>query len=188
MIPPPCSPLSTRSCSSNHLPYTCTRAKQNERECPNQRPEIFFWEERTSKTRRVDLSGLPELKIVTSVIFWGRARLLLQNCGFWWRITTSSLQKERSSIFCGDSPLFKAYPRQATVCSTVGGSTGAIDPTTLRKYMWPFIRAIADLEPALVSINMFSFLHLSNVTHIVSSRLISKAGKIVAVWMTASSV
>ena len=75
----------------------------------------------------------------------------------------------------------KAYPRQATVCSTVGGSTGAIDPKTLRKYMWPFIRAIADLEPALVSINIFSFLHLSNLTHLVSSRLISKAGKIVAV-------
>jgi len=47
----------------------------------------------------------------------------------------------------------KVYPRQANVCSTVGGSTGAIDPKTLRKYMWPFIRAITDLEPALVSIN-----------------------------------
>jgi hypothetical protein len=61
----------------------------------------------------------------------------------------------------------KAYPRQATVCSTVGGSTGAIDPKTLRKYMWPFIRAIADLEPALVSINLFSFLHLSNLAHLI---------------------
>ena len=47
----------------------------------------------------------------------------------------------------------KAYPRQAAVCSTVGGSTGAIDPKTLQKYMWPFICAVADLEPAVVSIN-----------------------------------
>ncbi len=27
----------------------------------------------------------------------------------------------------------KAYPRQSAVCSTVGGSTGAIDPKTFRK-------------------------------------------------------
>ena len=79
---PPRPPLSTCSCSSKHLPYSWTRAKQNERGCPNQRSEIFFWEERTSKTRQVDLSGLPELKIVTSVNFLGRAHLLLQNCGF----------------------------------------------------------------------------------------------------------
>ena len=79
---PPRPHLSTRSCSSKHLPYSWTRAKQNERGCPNRRSEIFFWEERTSKTRQVDLSGLPELKIVTSVNFLGRAHLLLQNCGF----------------------------------------------------------------------------------------------------------
>ncbi len=47
----------------------------------------------------------------------------------------------------------KAYPRQAAVCSTVGGSTGAIDPKMLQEYMWPFICVIADLEPAAVSIN-----------------------------------
>jgi hypothetical protein len=47
----------------------------------------------------------------------------------------------------------KAYPRQAAVCSTVGGSTGAIDPKTLWKYMWPFICAVANLEPAVVSNN-----------------------------------
>jgi hypothetical protein len=45
----------------------------------------------------------------------------------------------------------KVYPRQAAVCSMVGGSTGAIDPKTLRKHMWPFIRAIADLETDVVS-------------------------------------
>ena len=49
----------------------------------------------------------------------------------------------------------KAYPRQGAVCSTVGGSSGAIDPKTFRKYIWPFIRAMADLEPAVVSINCF---------------------------------
>jgi hypothetical protein len=76
---------------------------------------------------------------------------------------------------------FKAYPRQATVCSMVGGSTGAFDPKTLRKYMWPFICAVADLEPAVVSIKKVCFLHLSNLFHLISSRLFLKAGKIVAV-------
>jgi hypothetical protein len=47
----------------------------------------------------------------------------------------------------------KAYPRQAAVCSTVGGSTSVIDLKTMWKYMWLFIRAAADLEPAVVSIN-----------------------------------
>ncbi len=46
----------------------------------------------------------------------------------------------------------KAYPRQAAVCSMVGGSTGAIDPKTFQKYMWPLICAMANLEPAVVSI------------------------------------
>jgi len=44
----------------------------------------------------------------------------------------------------------KAYPRQGAVCSTVGGSLGAIDPKTFRKYMWPFIHAMANLESVLV--------------------------------------
>jgi len=44
----------------------------------------------------------------------------------------------------------KAYPRQGAVCYTVGGSSGAIDPKTFRKYMWPFIHAMANLESVLV--------------------------------------
>ena len=46
----------------------------------------------------------------------------------------------------------KAYPRQGAVCSTVGGSSGAIDPKTFCKYMWPFIHAMANLESVLVII------------------------------------
>lgn len=45
----------------------------------------------------------------------------------------------------------KVYPKQGVVCSIVGGSSGAVDPKTFRKYMWPFIHAIADLEPVVVS-------------------------------------
>jgi hypothetical protein len=45
---------------------------------------------------------------------------------------------------------FKAYPEQGHECSTVGGSSGAIDPKTLRKYIWPFIFLAADLELVVV--------------------------------------
>jgi hypothetical protein len=46
---------------------------------------------------------------------------------------------------------FRAYPKQAVACSTVGGSGGAIDPKTLRNHIWPFIEAIAFLIPDVVS-------------------------------------
>ena len=49
----------------------------------------------------------------------------------------------------------KAYPKQGAVCSMVGGSLGAIDPKTFHKYIWPFIRAMTNLEPAVVSIDCF---------------------------------
>jgi hypothetical protein len=51
----------------------------------------------------------------------------------------------------------KAYPRQSAVCSTVGGSTGAIDPNTFWKYMWPFICYMSDLETAVVSLKSSVF-------------------------------
>ena len=46
----------------------------------------------------------------------------------------------------------KAYPKQGVACSMAGGTNGAIDPKTHCKYMWPFIHAIAELEPLVVSI------------------------------------
>jgi hypothetical protein len=46
---------------------------------------------------------------------------------------------------------FKVYPKQGVACSAAGGSSGAIDPKTWRKYIWPFVFAIADLEQIVVS-------------------------------------
>lgn len=44
----------------------------------------------------------------------------------------------------------KIYPREKVACALAGASGGAIDPKTLRKYVWPMIRSIADLEQYLV--------------------------------------
>ncbi len=51
----------------------------------------------------------------------------------------------------------KAYLRQSAVCSMVGGSTGAIDPKTFWKYMWPFICSVANLKTVVVSLNLSVF-------------------------------
>ncbi len=46
----------------------------------------------------------------------------------------------------------KAYPKQGPACATVGASAEAVDAKTFRKWVWAFIRAIADLEEVVVSI------------------------------------
>ena len=45
----------------------------------------------------------------------------------------------------------KNYPKQQGGCASAGGSSGAIDPKTYSKYLWPFIDAIAYVEQHLVS-------------------------------------
>ncbi len=45
----------------------------------------------------------------------------------------------------------KVYPKQEPACAAVGGSNGAVDPKTFRKYIWPFVYAIADLEQIVES-------------------------------------
>ena len=49
----------------------------------------------------------------------------------------------------------KVYPREAAGCSAVGGGGGAIDPKTLRKWVWLFIERIGELADEVVS-NSFS--------------------------------
>lgn len=44
----------------------------------------------------------------------------------------------------------KVYPKQGPACSIVGGSSGAVDPKTLRKWVWSFIFSTAELSEAVV--------------------------------------
>jgi len=43
----------------------------------------------------------------------------------------------------------KVYPREAPACSAVSGSGGAIDPKTLRKWVWIIMERIAKLAEKL---------------------------------------
>lgn len=49
------------------------------------------------------------------------------------------------------------YPKEKVACGLAGGSGGAIDPKILRKYIWPMIKAISNLEPHVVCICVFWF-------------------------------
>jgi hypothetical protein len=39
----------------------------------------------------------------------------------------------------------KVYSKQGPGCSVVGASAGAVDPKTHRKWVWAFIKAIAEM-------------------------------------------
>jgi len=47
---------------------------------------------------------------------------------------------------------FKVYAQQAPGCSAVSGSGGAIDPETMRKWVWLFIERIGELTDEVVSV------------------------------------
>jgi len=50
----------------------------------------------------------------------------------------------------------KVYPKQGPVCSIVGGTKGAVDPKTFRKWVWKFIFNIELLDEVVVSLNYYS--------------------------------
>ena len=52
----------------------------------------------------------------------------------------------------------KVYPLQDAGASAAGGSSGAIDPKTWRKYLWPFIDSISELESVVVRMNFAIYL------------------------------
>jgi hypothetical protein len=49
----------------------------------------------------------------------------------------------------------KVYPKQGLDCSVVCASTGAVDPKTLQKLVWAYIKTIAKLVDVVVSLLYF---------------------------------
>lgn len=47
--------------------------------------------------------------------------------------------------------LFKLYGVETDLCAHAGGSYGAVDPKTFRKWCWPMAEALAELEYSVVS-------------------------------------
>ena len=66
------------------------------------------------------------------------------------------------------------YPKQEEGCATAAGVKGAINPKTWRKYIWPMIYALSDLESVVVSL-LISFLITKSFDTYLLSRLISRA-------------
>ncbi len=69
----------------------------------------------------------------------------------------------------------KVYPKQSPGCLVVGASMGAVDPKTMRKWVWQFIENIADLADDVVS----NF--VNSRSHIVHCRLMPPLPIIIAV-------
>jgi hypothetical protein len=62
----------------------------------------------------------------------------------------------------------KVYPKQDEGSAAAGGSGGAIDPKTWRKYAWPMVYAISLLEQHVVRERAVLFL-LSSLFHAETS-------------------
>ena len=64
---------------------------------------------------------------------------------------------------------FRAYPKEGHACAIAGGSGGAVDPKTHRKFVWAFIYAIADAESIVVShvLSLMGLFILSSLTSCV---------------------
>jgi len=68
--------------------------------------------------------------------------------------------------------VLKIYSNEEPTCAVLGGSKGAIDPKTMRHWVWAFIRAIAKLGPVVVSAStptylIFSIAILTVMPHIL---------------------
>ena len=46
----------------------------------------------------------------------------------------------------------KCYPKEGPGCAAVGGSKGAIDPKTMRKWVWLLLERIGELADEVVSL------------------------------------
>jgi hypothetical protein len=65
----------------------------------------------------------------------------------WDMLTANGLRpkKSRPKHLLWALYFLKVYPKQSPGCSVVGASTGAVNPKTMRKWVWQFIKNIADL-------------------------------------------
>jgi hypothetical protein len=68
----------------------------------------------------------------------------------------------------------KCYPKEGPGCAAVGGSRGAIDPKTMRKWVWLFLERICELADEVVSLFVSSCLCQTNSHPLLSSSLLSQ--------------
>jgi hypothetical protein len=71
----------------------------------------------------------------------------------WDMLTANGLRpkKSRPKHLLWALYFLKVYPKQSPGCLDVGASTGAVNPKTMRKWVWQFIENIADLVDNVVS-------------------------------------
>jgi hypothetical protein len=68
----------------------------------------------------------------------------------------------------------KCYPKEGPGCATVGASKGAIDPKTMRKWVWLFLERINELADHVVSLFFSSCLRQTFSHPLLSSSSLSR--------------
>jgi hypothetical protein len=121
-----------------------------------------FVQQETSRTERPIASGQLVWRTTTF------KKKLVVNISIvsmvWDMLVASGLRPEKS---CPKHLLWalyflKVYPKQSSGCSVVGASMGAVDPKTIRKWVWQFIENIADLAEEVVSLFVNSHSHVAH--------------------------
>jgi hypothetical protein len=69
--------------------------------------------------------------------------------------------------------ILKCYPKEGPSCAAVGGLRGAIDPKTMRKWVWPFLERICELADKVVSLFVSLCLCETNSLPLLSLLLLS---------------
>jgi hypothetical protein len=82
----------------------------------------------------------------------------------WDMLTANGLHPKKSRLkhLLWALYFLKVYPKQSPGCLVVGASTGAVDPKTMRKWVWQFIKNIADLADNVVRKFVNSRSHVSH--------------------------
>ena len=113
--------------------------------------DIFFHAARDIQNRTSRIVGTAEMEDRRfRELFGARMEIVLH---LWKMMEEDNLLPEKSKPkhLLWTLYFMKVYPREGPGCSAVGGSGGAVDPKTLRKWVWLFIERIGELADDTVS-------------------------------------
>jgi hypothetical protein len=113
--------------------------------------DVFFWAAREIMNRsnkKIGTAAMEEFRFRS--FFGARNEIVLK---VWKMLGEGGLRPKNSKPkhLLWALYFLKVYSREGPICSAVGGSKGAIDPKTMRKWVWLFLERIAELADNVVS-------------------------------------
>jgi hypothetical protein len=113
--------------------------------------DVFFHAARNIQNRTSRIVGTAEMEERHFCKLFGACMEIVIH--LWEMIEKGDLLPEKSKPkhLLWTLYFLKVYPREGPGCSAVGGSGGAVDPKTLRKWVWLFVERIDELADDVVS-------------------------------------